>query len=303
MNESITYKRLPSSNLGIGFDDLAPIIEQYFKIRVLNDSAIPITEYTKRLIRNRLIGNVDKGMSFEQAVKDFKDTAVTWTGRGGRSYLRAIKIVRTETTKAMSFGDLIGAYMSGVDVDKVWVTSEDERVRGESGYARFPHTQLDLNESALMGAFYNGEKIKFPGDPDASLENIAMCRCSLYFREKGKTNEDRARTNQAAHRMRRSKIEKTFFPKILWELKQQVTQFINVLDLRGYEYALGRIDEIIKFPEMAKVLKSLYLKTAYIEANWMMRNIRGEKKFVRRLWEFMGAFFAGRLIGDVIDGV
>ena len=174
--------------IGITFNDLGGVVDDYFKIYLLNNSALPITEYTRKLISTHLFDQVDAGISLDQAIRDFKELAVTWTGVGGRSFNRAKLIAQTETTRAMSFGQLIGAYMSGIDVDKVWVTSEDERVRGywPTPHAPFPHTSLDLQKTELMGAFYNGEKIKFPGDPEASVENVAGCRCSLYFMEKAK---------------------------------------------------------------------------------------------------------------------
>lgn len=167
-------KRRPAS-IGLGFEELGDVVDQYFQIYLLNNSALPITEFTKRQIQEYLIDKVDRGMSVEQAVQEFRDTAVTWTGRGGKSFNRALRIAKTESTRAMSFGGLIGAYMTGVDVEKVWVTSEDERVRGAARPAKFPHTALDLNIQSLMGAFFNGEKIKFPGDPEASIENTANC--------------------------------------------------------------------------------------------------------------------------------
>lgn len=184
---SLTLKRRGGSQiLGLSFDEIAPIIEQYFKIRLLNDSAIPITEHTKSLISRYLVRKVEGGMSYEDAIIGFKSLAVTWTGREGLAYKRAKRIARTESTKSMGFGAMIGAYMSGVDCDKIWVTSADERVRGEITHAKFPHTHLDMNKASIFGSFYNGEAIRYPGDPDASVENIANCRCAMFFEEKKK---------------------------------------------------------------------------------------------------------------------
>ncbi len=169
--------------LGIGFDDLAPLIDQYFQIYLLNNSALPITATTRKIITTYLINQVDAGVPLQQAIEEFKDLAIT--GGSPSSLKRAITIARTSSTTALSFGGLIGAYMTGIDVDKVWVTSNDERVRGFPNYpAPFPHTLLDLQEAELMGSFYNGESIRFPGDPEASLENTINCRCAQYFKEK-----------------------------------------------------------------------------------------------------------------------
>ena len=169
---------------GIGFEELAPIIDQYFDVYLLNKSAIPVTEYTKKLITKHLISRIDAGENLQDAITNFKELATTWTGKGGKADKRAKMIAATESTRAISFGGLIGGYMSAVDVDKVWVTSDDEKVRGASSPAPFPHTVLDLAEAELNGSFYNGENIRFPGDPNASIENTAGCRCAMYFKEK-----------------------------------------------------------------------------------------------------------------------
>src|SRR5688572_31952813 len=174
---------------GLGFDELAPVIDNYFQIYLLNKSALPITRTTRNFITEHLINEVDKGVPLNDAIKNFDILALT--GWGHRSLTRAVKIARTEATRALSFGGLIGAYMTGIDVDKVWVTSDDERVRGLPNYpAKYSHVNLDLNESSLMGSFYNGEKIKFPGDPEASIENTAQCRCAMFFKEKNNPEDD-----------------------------------------------------------------------------------------------------------------
>lgn len=187
--KSLEIKRVGMSGqtFGISLDDLAPVIDQYFDLYLLNKSAIPITQYTKKLITTHLIKKIDAGEDLQESIRNFKALAVTWTGREGKADSRARNIAVTETTRAMNFGGLIGAYMSGVDCDKTWVTSDDERVRDRIRHsAPYPHTALDLVVTNLRGPFYNGEYIRFPGDPEASVENTANCRCAMYFEEKAK---------------------------------------------------------------------------------------------------------------------
>lgn len=184
----LTTKRIGGgggADFGLGFGELAPVIDAYFKIRLLNESAIPITDFTRRYITRHLIAEVDGGKNLQEAITDFKELAID--GLKPKAMFRALRIAKGESTRAMSFGGLIGAYMTGTDCQKVWVTSDDERVRGNPNYpAKFPHVNLDLNSSELLDSFHNGEEIKFPGDPDASIENTAGCRCAMYFREKPK---------------------------------------------------------------------------------------------------------------------
>lgn len=185
---------------GISLEDLAPVIDSYFDIHLLNESALPITRTTRQYIIKHLVSEVDAGKDLNQALEDFTSLAIT----EGREYapIRAKKIALTETTKALSFGGLIGAYMTGLDVDKTWVTCDDERVRDPNHpmYRNipvpYPHTKLDLQEAELLGSFYNGENIRFPGDPSASFENTIMCRCALYYKKKSdREREDRDMVN------------------------------------------------------------------------------------------------------------
>lgn len=186
--KSFDFKRIGAGGRGaditIGLDDLAPIIDQYFDIYLLRVSAIPITNTTRKNIIDHLVREVERGKDLQTAIEDFQALAIDQAPRQyPKSLKRARAIARTETTRALSFGGLIGAYMSETDVDKVWVTSNDERVR-EAPFAKYPHTDLDLNVTSFFDPFYNGEQIKFPGDPDANEENTINCRCAMFFREK-----------------------------------------------------------------------------------------------------------------------
>lgn len=182
LDEPIRTKRLPTTatdaSFGIGFDEIAGVVDEYFRLYQLNISALPITETTRKHILKTILDKIDEGKTLDQALGEFREIAIT--GTNNRSRTRALGIMQTESTRAMSFGGLIGAYKSGVDVDKVWVTCADEKVRTRP----YSHALLDGQATGLFRAFNNGEAIKFPGDPDASIENTARCRCAQYFREK-----------------------------------------------------------------------------------------------------------------------
>lgn len=195
--KSFDFKRLGGgkrgASVGLTLEDLAPVIDQYFDIYLLKVSAIPITNTTRKFITDHLVREVDSGKDLQTAIEDFTELAIT--GGQSSSLLRASMIARSEATRSLSFGGLIGAYMSGVDVDKVWVTCEDERVRGfPNYYSPTPHTDLDLSEADIWGSFYNGEHIKFPGDPDASISNTINCRCAMFFKQKTDPEERPAPT-------------------------------------------------------------------------------------------------------------
>jgi len=89
--------------------------------------------------------------------------------------IRAARIARTETTRAVNAGILLGAASLPYETMKEWVTAEDEKVRDNP----FSHTQLHGTVIPLEQSFNNGEEIRFPGDPLASAENVINCRCML----------------------------------------------------------------------------------------------------------------------------
>lgn len=219
--EKVELKRLRRTEppvFGVGFDEIAGVVDDYFQIYLLNKAVLPISETTKRQIRERLIAEVDAGVPLDQAIKNFKEWALTSGDNPASvvSRLRAKTIIETETLKALNFGGFIGAYMSGVpltDLDKVWVTCNDDRVR----ISPFSHVSLDRQVTSFYGTFYNGEHLRFPGDPQASVNNTINCRCTQFFKKKSEVREERSIRNFLSD----------FF--IGFSLGQAIGSFINTL--------------------------------------------------------------------------
>lgn len=88
---------------------------------------------------------------------------------------RALVIARTETVRAQNIGTIMGAADSGIEVKKMWITAQDERVRTSP----FSHVALEADMVELNEAFNNGEDIMQPGDPNASAANTINCRCTV----------------------------------------------------------------------------------------------------------------------------
>jgi len=81
-----------------------------------------------------------------------------------RSRYKAMRVARTEVTKASGFGNVEAAKQSGVVQKKTWITSRDDRVRDE-------HEAMDGETVNLNAAFSNG--LDYPSEP--------MCRCVTSF--------------------------------------------------------------------------------------------------------------------------
>jgi len=82
-----------------------------------------------------------------------------------RSEFKAMRVARTEVTKASSYGSLEAAKQSKVVRIKTWLTSRDDRVRDE-------HIAMDGEDQKLDDLFSNG--LDSPNEP--------MCRCVLTFK-------------------------------------------------------------------------------------------------------------------------
>ena len=82
-----------------------------------------------------------------------------------RSEFKAMRVARTEVTKASSYGSLEAAKQSQVVRIKSWLSSRDARVRDE-------HVIMDGEDVKLDGVFSNG--LDSPSEP--------MCRCVLIFK-------------------------------------------------------------------------------------------------------------------------
>ena len=89
---------------------------------------------------------------------------------------QALRIARTETTAASNYAATVSSSVSGVLMDKVWISALDERTR----QGRFNHLVMNQKRVPLDKAFnVSGEKLMFPGDPKGSGGNVINCRCSV----------------------------------------------------------------------------------------------------------------------------
>ena len=103
---------------------------------------------------------------------------------------RAMVIARTETISAMNSGAIAGAESTGLELTKDWISTRDDRTRGNPGGrypdADFDHFSIDGQKTDLNGQFmipglFGFEPLSFPGDPIGSAGNVINCRCTVGF--------------------------------------------------------------------------------------------------------------------------
>ena len=89
---------------------------------------------------------------------------------------QSLRIARTETTAASNYAATVSSSVSGVLMDKVWISALDERTR----QGTFNHLEMNQKRVALDKPFnVSGQNLMFPGDPKGSAGNVINCRCSV----------------------------------------------------------------------------------------------------------------------------
>ncbi len=90
------------------------------------------------------------------------------------------RIVRTETTAAANFGATVAGNDSGIELDKVWISSNDSRTRQHEKGDKYDHVDMDLIKVGEHDLFESqGDLLRFPGDPKGSASNVINCRCTV----------------------------------------------------------------------------------------------------------------------------
>jgi uncharacterized protein with gpF-like domain len=87
----------------------------------------------------------------------------------------ALRIAKTETHAAAMAGADAGARATGLEMEKQWLSSGDDRTR--ASHAAVDGQTVGLNELFTVG----GERLEYPGDPAGSAANVIQCRCTLLY--------------------------------------------------------------------------------------------------------------------------
>jgi SPP1 gp7 family putative phage head morphogenesis protein len=145
---------------------------QYMRRYALTESGnriTKITETTKEIIRNSLTKSINEGHGIDEAARNLMKE---WRGI---STTRAKVIARTEILSASNAGSYAGAQSTGLDLQKVWLSTKDSRTRDT-------HRHLDGEKVEMEELFSNG--LRYPGDPRGSASQVIQCRCTQTYEVK-----------------------------------------------------------------------------------------------------------------------
>jgi uncharacterized protein with gpF-like domain len=136
-------------------------------------------KYGKKQISAAVTSGILQGKSIKDLASDITKRVV---GMNQESSLRA---ARTATTSAQNGGrqdSYERAEAMGIDLEKEWMATLDERTRTE-------HQELDGQRVATDKPFeVAGYKIKYPGDSSAPACMVYNCRCTMVASLKGFEN-------------------------------------------------------------------------------------------------------------------
>ena len=178
---------------GFGFNaDFLREILAYFSRYLLNQVILPISETTKNQILQVISEGVEKGWGADKIANALESPELLlW---------RARLIVRTESNKAMNYGQRIGEAKSDWETDKTWIAANDHRTR--HSHRNVDDVKIKFNEKFLVPVYKNKLQIGYdlmdgPGDNKASAGNICNCRCTLAFSARRDENGRLIRKNSS----------------------------------------------------------------------------------------------------------
>ena len=167
---------------GFGFNqEWSDEIVNYFRLYLLNQATVPISQTTKDQIRAILIIGERNGWGVEEISRKLLSSELTM--------MRAQLIVRTESGKAAFKGRELAKDKSPYELTSEWISANDHRTRHshrlidgviipDGGkfsvpiYKRIGKADIQIGVDLMDG----------PGDPKASKWNVINCRCTAAER-------------------------------------------------------------------------------------------------------------------------
>lgn len=158
---------------GFGFNATwVEFIKDYLTRFLLEKIVFKVAETTRNRILSVLSEAIEKGWGIEEAVKELNEIPRR----------QAARIVRTEITRAANTGTMAAGSTFEYEQNKEWMSAHDKRTRGVDPEDHASHIGLDGQTVDYDEHFTdprNGDKLMFPGDPEAKGESTINCRCSV----------------------------------------------------------------------------------------------------------------------------
>jgi uncharacterized protein with gpF-like domain len=138
-------------------------ILEYFAAHLFDKVVLPISDTTKEYIEKIIKQGIDEGWSIQQMTEAIER----------EDYLdgRVRRILRTESNRAINYGNELAAEKFEYKTQKRWISVHDNRTR----HAHLAADNQTVNQADTFSV--GGEQLQFPGDPNGSAANTINCRC------------------------------------------------------------------------------------------------------------------------------
>lgn len=179
-----TYQKIidqvPQKGFGFNQEWIDEIVN-YFKLYLLNQATIPISESTRKQIQQILIIGEQKGWGIDEIARQLLSSELT--------LMRARLIVRTESAKAAFKGRELAKEKSPYELTSEWIAANDHRTRHShhlvDGVVKKPGSKFPVPVFKRIGKIdiqVGVDYMEGPGDPTAHKENVINCRCTTAER-------------------------------------------------------------------------------------------------------------------------
>ncbi len=151
------------------FDVFNEAVQNFISTTVAN-KVVNINETTKKLIKDI----VEAGFEEQLTVPEIRDKIE-------ELYLeqiipnRSMVIARTEVISASNAGSRYAAKQTGLELEKEWVATADDRTRDT--HAEVDGQRVPIDEPYFVG----GSELMFPGDPNGEPGEVIQCRCTEVY--------------------------------------------------------------------------------------------------------------------------
>lgn len=168
-----SQKRMAVKGFGFNAEWVQYIHDHLFRFLV-DKITFQVAETTRNILLTTLNKAIAEGWGIAKAVKEIEDLPFTKT--------QAARIVRTEITRAANTGTMAAGSTFDFQQNKEWIAAHDNRTRGNKPGDHASHVGLDGQVIDYEDVFTdprNGDKLRYPGDPNASAESTVNCRCNI----------------------------------------------------------------------------------------------------------------------------
>lgn len=136
----------------------------------------------RQTLINYLIDEIEKGITEGLTIRQVAANMQKLVNRRDFYRWQALRIARTESTAAANYGAWVAAKDSGVPLDKIWISAQDDRMRENEKGDLYDHDDMHLVKVEQDEDFdVQGDAVMFPGDPKGQPSNIINCRCAVSF--------------------------------------------------------------------------------------------------------------------------